>query len=449
MEQITQILINPWNFVALLVAVLLAILILLKTGREIKIKGLVFIPARRDSDFPIIDNLPYSFQREMVADLKNSYKRRINDICNLDYRESMNWENDFLKRVSALYKGADKVYAVTLSSISDFWVSETDRQLILKYLKCQEGIEIHRLFVFESPYDLMRYEEVLRSNYHAYGTQGGVYITSSQNYQVNILKNICNNDSLYRFLNKDFGIWESSISILATLQGTQLSFQKVELDNIEHIDTKALKSVFNSIPDGVFKWEVSSKAEYFASKIFSDDVTYVGPVTHLVFMKHEDRKILDDISSKIIELDTIQREAIDQGVSINFSQEDPWWGVNLQTIGNITPFTDGKYIGQLRCDDEFQYVLLIQLPSIDDLREWYRYEQHSDIREAVYSKLVDTVADIYSVIKDDEEKMATEFQNIEKEVWESRRLRRMDFIFNKRLSDIPPFKIYEQYVKNT
>ena len=448
MKFLDSILNNSLNFAFLLVAILLLFIIFLVSGRKFCIGKYEIISAQKSPDFPEIDNLPYSFQREMVSDLKDSYKRRIDQICKLQYEESMNWENDFLKRVSALYKGANKVYAVTLSSISDFWVSESDTQLIIKYLKCQRGIEIHRLFVFDSSYDLKRYEEVLRANHHAYGAKGGVYITSSQNYQANILKNICDSKSRYRFLDKDFGIWESDISLLATLQGTKLSFHKVDSSNIEEIDVQAFKSIFSAIPNGVHRWVGSSNAEDYARRLFTEDVTYVGPIVHLVFMKHEDPAIVEEISSKIVELDMIQKEAIEKGVSINFSQDDPWWGVNLQTIKDIKPFADGKYFGQLRCDGEFQCVLLIKLPSIDDLRAWYLYESHSDIRKAVYSKLVGKVDDIYATLKGNEKNMTQKYQSIEELVWDSRKLRRMDFIFNKKLKDISPFKIYEQYINN-
>jgi len=88
-------------------------------------------------------------------------------------------------------------------------------------------------------------------------------------------------------------------------------------------------------------------------------------------------------------------------------------------------------------------VLLIQLPSIDDLREWYRYEEYSDIRKAVYIKLVQKGEELYSLIEP--KSMATQCEEIEKSIWESRQLRRMDFIFNKRWCDITPFSILKQY----
>jgi len=271
----------------------------------------------------------------MITDLRDHYARRASDICNLNYQDSMNWENEFLKRVTALYKGADRVFAVTLSSISDFWVSEQDRQLIVRYLKCQENVDIHRLFVFESPYDLMRYEEVLRANHLAYGTNGSVYITSGHNYQTRILKSICAADSVYHFVDKYFGIWESEISIPATLQGTELSFRQIDASDLISIDANAFRGLFSNLPSGVFKWDYDSSAASFAAQIFSDDVTYVGPVTHLVFMNYDDHDTLDDIANNIIELDRIQREAIDEGVAINVVNDGPWWGINIQSIGNV------------------------------------------------------------------------------------------------------------------
>ena len=88
------------------------------------------------------------------------------------------------------------------------------------------------------------------------------------------------------------------------------------------------------------------------------------------------------------------------------------------------------------------YVLLIQLPSIDALRAWYGYANHSDIRETVYSKLVSKVEQIYQQIKDNEDGLiAKHFEEIEQEIWNSGRLRRMDYIFNKKITDIQPFKL--------
>lgn len=447
MKEFWIVLYNPWNFVALLTTLLILVLVLLRTGREFKIGKYIVIPSRNDIANLDFKKIPYLFQRKMIEDLTEGYHRRIKRIIDLNYQESMNWENDFLKRVSALFSGADRVYAVTLSSISDFWISESDRQLIIKYLRCQENKEVYRLFVFKSPHDLMLYEEVLLANARAYGSRGGVFVTSSQNYQINILKKMCDKRSIYNIMDKDFGVWESKdISVMATLQGTQLNFHKIDKSKIEEVDTTELKSVFKNVPGGVERWDERSRAEDVAKKIFNDSPIYGGPVIHLVFLKHENSELLRKISNTIIELDKIQRNAIDLGVSINFDQKDPWWGINIQSIDSMTPFSDGKYLGQLRCDDEFQYLLMIQLPSLDDLREWYRYGPHSDIRRKVYSQILESVKIVYEEIRCGSNLAASEFQKIEEMIWDSRRLKRMDFIFNKKISDVQPFRIYQQYI---
>jgi hypothetical protein len=178
------------------------------TKRELKLWGYTIIAKPYDYEKISVKELPYAFQRKMVKDLEETHDKLKNDIKSLTYMEKMNWENDFLSRVGALYEEAKSVHAVTLSSISDFWVSENDKVLIEKYLEQQNGKNIKRLFVFESPYDLMRYRLVLDENHNAYGDQGGVFITSIQNYQANILRDICRAEEKYSYNNKDFGIWE-------------------------------------------------------------------------------------------------------------------------------------------------------------------------------------------------------------------------------------------------
>nr|VFK49455.1 MAG: hypothetical protein BECKTC1821D_GA0114238_10783 [Candidatus Kentron sp. TC] len=441
---------NPWFLVLVLLAILLGLFLMIRLGKSLTVRGVVIIPGLKDTSIPQdaeespADGLIYDFQREMIKSLREIHEARINSIRNIEYHEAMNWERDFLKRVSALYSGAREVHAITLSSISDFWVSEKDEALIVEYLKCQEGLNIHRLFVFDSPYDLMFYEEVLHANFLSYGETGGVYITSSHNYQSNILPQM--SPRKLGFLDNDFGIWEFSdpdVSILATLDRTQLDFNRVD-GNIGQINCDEFKRVFYRQPKGVYRWQRNSRAENFAPIIFDEDVTYVGSVIHLVLVKANNDELIEKITNSIVKLGDVRKEAIEKKVPINFEQEYPWWGRNLKGIVK-KPFVDGRYPGALRCDGEFQYVLFIQFPSISDLREWYSNEGHSGVREAIYKKLVEATIELYALLEEQEEKGAVIFEKIEGEVWKSGKFRRMDFVYNKRLTDISPFPIYRRY----
>lgn len=443
-DLIVQLLHSPWSLVMLLFAVLAALFLLLVYSKariieidkwKVKITP-VSPPQRRQLQ------ATHQFQREMIDDLEHLHEERIKQICGLEYHERMAWENDFLIRVGALYEGAVSVYAVTLSSVSDFWVSEPDRLLIRRYLEKHKHKNIHRLFVFDSPYDLMRYGTVLANNYQSYGATGGVYVTSRHCYLETLLPMFCSLQKRDKFLQKDLGVWESEISVLAELEGTQLDFRQINEDQCDVIDVRAFKTIFDAGRDGVTKWSGSSRPENIAKDIFPpEDLPFVGSVYHLVFMNHPKESVIDEIASKIVELDEIEAEAIKKGIAISFSMGGPWWGRNLQTISGPFEFSDGKYRGKLKCDDEYQCMLLIMLPSISDLREWYEYDKHSDIRKEVYIKLMSSLAKLFKVIDDDAGAGQAKFEEIEEKLYKSHRLRRMDFVFNKKLSDIVPFAL--------
>lgn len=388
-------------------------------------------------------SVKYDFQKKLIKNIRINAERTIEEITNLDYTQPLNWENEFLKTVNALYSGAIKVYAVTLSDISGFWVSEKDKDLIIEYLNCQRNKEIHRLFVFNSPDDLARYEEILESNYIAYGTTGGVYVTSKKNYDENLLPKFCNPLNRDKFSREDFGVWDfTKISILATLHDTQLTFKKIT-SGVNEINLNKFISSFKH--DSIVKWKYGTTAETVSKHIFHSQGIYGGTVTHLVLLKHESPKILADIASKVVALDTLHKEAIVRGISLEFSQSEPWWGVNLQSIGT-GPFIDKEYGGILHCDDEYKYALIIKLPSIDYLRQWYEYDLHSTIRKDIYIKLLKEVEQIYSLIDDGTHSdKAKGFQKIEEAIKNSGYLKRMDFVYNKSIRDIPRFIITDSF----
>lgn len=398
------------------------------------------------------DKTLFDFQSAMITSLLNSYGRRIYQIFELKYLESMNWENDFLKRVKALYEGVNAVYAVTLSSISDFWTSDDDKRLIIEYLKTHIGKKIYRLFVFESPYDLAKYSEVLEANYQAYGREGGVFIVSMDYYVTVLVPKFADLDANDRFIKQDFGIWEyDNISILAMLKDLKLSFERVENSEtliLKNVNISNFKSIFFTNDERIIKWDNRIKdIGKVAEKLFTEDVTYVGTVTHLVKLKHPEKEVLEQITHSIVRLDDIQRMAIKKGISISFLTEEPWWGRNLQSIGKVRPFIDGKYGGVLHCDNEYEYILIVRLPSIDDLKKWYSLDDHSDIRETVYCQLVKELEDNYRLLKllDNDLEKADGFSEIERTINKSSYLKRSDFIFNKQINDITPFHLIEEF----
>jgi len=380
----------------------------------------------------------YSFQSKLIEQFTKEYEANKKGVLDLNYQASMNWERVFLKRVSALYDGVETVHAVTLSSISDFWISGQDEVLIQEYLECQINKKIKRLFVFESPYDLKVYENILKLNYEAYGKSGGaVLVTSARFYQSTVLHKIAPKQSKFRLLNLDFGIWGSEVEILAELKGTDLKFRMIpdysELESEIYIEK--FKSILDSPLDGIITWNDVSESEEVAKNIFMEDVTYVGPVIHLVLMKHENRELLESIASSIKRLDEIQREAIRDDIPLNFCQEEPWWGINLNELDDRQAFTDGKWGGRLETCDEYAYMLKIDLPSIDDLKAWYAWGPHSEIRRDIYSSLHHEVVTIYELL----DKAEAKFDEVEHKIKESGYLKRMDFIYNKKLDAIEPF----------
>ncbi len=387
------------------------------------------------------------FQSKLVKQLQMEFEEGRSGVESLHYETKMNWERIFLKRVSALYENVKTAHAVTLSSISDFWVSGQDEELIQDYLECQVGKKIMRLFVFESPYDLKLFENILKLNFLAYGNSGGsVLVTSARYYQSKILQEIAPKKSKYLFLNLDFGFWKSEIEVFAELEGTELNFRKI--DNYEdlrkEIYVDKFKSILENPTNEIFEWSEDCRAEEIAEKIFMEDVSHVGPVVHLVLLRHEDKKLLKEISTSVKRLDEIQREALLDNIPLNFCQNEPWWGINLSELKEVGAFTDGRWGGRLATSSEYAYILKIDLPSIDDLAEWYSWKPHSDIRREIYCKLIEQIKEVYEKL----EKAEVKFDSAEDMIEKSGHLKRMDFIYNKKLEDIEPFMNYEKAKSN-
>jgi hypothetical protein len=390
------------------------------------------------------DLLP--FQRQMLLDVEERRKMRNEGILKMHYEIPLRWEFDFLNRVIALYEGATAVHAVTLSSISRFWISEDDRDGIIDYLQCQRGKEIYRLFVFATPFDLFRYEEVLQANYESYGKSGGLFVTSLQAYQTEILPAICDRSQIDQLLQQDFGVWDyGKVSILATLDQEQtLEFEKIEHALPKGIRVAPFKESFRG-GQHVVAWTRDTSITDVFHQLFGEH-DQVGMVLHIVLLKHADDGILDEISAVMLGLDEIREKARASGSTLNFCDPEPWWGINVQKLNGGTVFTDPQSGGRLTCDAEYKYALVIRLPSLDDLRAWYQFEDHSTIRREVYCKLMGSIEAAYvklnGLLALDRARC---FDQIEGEIINSGYLRRMDFISSKPAQKVSRFKIIQKF----
>lgn len=438
--------------VALLIAVVLLVSILVFLLFRLLLpaaKGFTFNAGDTEINFkinqegaPLTAKFEHKFQTDFFESRQLELMENIRQLTCLDYKERLDWEMDFLKRIISLSQSADFIYAITLTSISHFWTKEKHLDgVVSEYLQSQPSKGTKRLFVVGNTAELEQYEATFSRHYQHYGQGGRIFLTNQQSY-LKFLDYLCGqHERTVQLLNSDFGVWgfnRGTLKLYAELRPPALEFRSTDnATNPPPIDIekleKAMDDDFAIITEegtyNFYRWTQHSSIDEARSKLFPKDDHSIGMVRHLVLMRHEDKDVLRKISGKVVDLNKIAEEEVRLGNPLRFKQSYAWWGECVQSlIGQNEPFVDGKFGGKLCIESEFSHLMILDLPSIEDLRKYYKNLSHSDVRRDVYTKLVDGAEEIYKQLPDlSVPVMAERFEELEETVRKSGKLRRMDF----------------------
>jgi hypothetical protein len=187
-----------------------------------------------------------SFRKEIVKRvLKNTHDEINRIIGGAKYEVDIGIESNFLLRAKPLFANAEKIYAISLNNVSNFWIEKGSQPLAREYLKSQPE-STKRLFVFDGAQSLDLYWSILSKNYTAYGYKGAVLITDRANY-TKFLAQVLTDENVYlQYQKKDFGLlYYHDHWLLAELDNNCLTFEPVPDLASFRLDSEKMINLFD------------------------------------------------------------------------------------------------------------------------------------------------------------------------------------------------------------
>lgn len=345
------------------------------------------------------DDLP-AFRKDLAQDLLQEADKEILAVTQ-NYSLDIGVQRNYLTRAKPIFKYARAIYAVSIASVSTFWSDSRNYNLAKNYLDSQK-LNVHRLFVFDNADEANNFKNILQANHLQYGTAGGgVFICSKSTY-LNFLQGICfqelSQDELYSqdfaYLNYDHN--GSHYWLMAQLDTTYLQFKRMDNEYAgASTDILGLTEQFHSLatldlgsfdnrkilrwhPDLVWDHNNWSKK---LSVLFEEKK---GAVYHFVFFKHVRRELEQSIYNLKNEIHKLARYH-----NANFLLNKIWLGKIIDL-----PATDEMGI-ELSISKNYEYVLLIELPCYEDLKNYYSFSDHTSARQKFYSMLDSNIGYLY------------------------------------------------------
>lgn len=409
-----------------------------------------------------IQNLP-EFKGKLVKRILKEANREISQLKEKEYKIDVGVEKNFLIRARSIFESADKIYAVSIDSVSTFWTDQRNKQLAESYIKAQPD-NTTRLFVFSSPRAANKFKFILQANHNNYGKNGGVFICSLHSYR-NLLEKFSDPQEAESYMSKDFGIlvYEKSKDsqnehfIEAFLDHSELSFRDLDISHPNKFNYKGLLEYFNSLTtldfDSFSEDKGSQNSKILIKRwnpkcvmdtyLWRDELKSIfpeeryGDVYHFVFF----RKYDDRLESKVREVkNTLERDKEFMKI------KSIWFGKKADTY----PVADFQY-GTLRVGFDYEYVLMMSFESYEDLRVYYSDRKHSDLRKGLYKHLDKSLGLLYEYldeIRKEDPKKGTDIFESSIEGIVSSHMSRHDFVDKEDIDSIvreEPYHVSYEY----
>ena len=385
----------------------------------------------------------------------DSSKDRIRSILTTENcRFDVSHENSYLTYAAPIFRNAKSIIATCIASISTFWTNPDFHPRAGDYLSTQHksADSIIRLFVFKDPREVNTYKNILQSHYVSYGSRtdkrvrlktklkNAVLLCSVESYE-KLLTNWEQHIDSAR-LREDFGILDfpdSGNRMHAVLRTDEFSYREygegdqslaTDRDRIvrEILDRCSLIPENQKDPTtGICRWTEKWYTDntFFAKRLGEMFERRATTIHHYVVLRGEAGTDLGPIL---------------YALAARFSEKKK--DLRILTMGldkrkHIFAI-DGRYHGQLKVRDDYEYVLQLEFEDEAALQFYYGHPVHSVERETLYSALCPEAAKEFEALKDtpdvtEEQKMTT-FNRIESMIISRGLLSRFDVSSNEPMS---------------
>ncbi|MET0385736.1 MAG: SIR2 family protein [Polyangiales bacterium] len=331
--------------------------------------------------------------------------------------------HNFLMRAKPVFEHATRVLAVSIDTVSQFWLSHdrTDQQIARHYWRAQPR-STQRLFVFASPESAHNYATILNIHARRYGDTGRVYLCSADAYESFARSAGLNDPSYsvtYDFAVLDYPSSNGQVTYVATLDGE--SFKVIrEPDHLHRMDEfKAgmlkLGQLEPSCIDEesrIMRWQVDfqNDPETWAQRLRTLFGARRLDVFHMVFVaktaleadgvKQDLQGLLRELRNTLADFEELHRHRI--------RLKDFWIGDAHNSAAR-----DGQFDGRIRNDEASHYplMLMMRFEDEDGLLRWYGDKEHSKLRRKLYELLDARVKPLFDTITNGP--AATAYEHIE------------------------------------
>jgi hypothetical protein len=343
-------------------------------------------------------------QSELAYAIVRDTNNELESITRDSYKVKIGKSHHFLVRAKPVFENATQVYAVSIDSVSMFWVSPytPHQKLSRDFLQIQPNNTV-RLFVFQDPNSAHNYATILNSHARKYGARGRVFLCSLCSYKELMIE--CEDES--KWLENDFAVldYSASKSYLAKLDSTSFEVERIRESQLANT-VKGIFSELNELQPGqtnerynIMRWEVDLQKEkiQWVEKLRSLFTEKERDVLHLVFFTE---KALSggnskaDLRKKIQDVKHLIDEFKEGGIG-HIKCKDVWLGESHVTAANDFK-TNGRIINHE--SKQFPYLLFMRFADVLSLEAWYRHDKHSDARRRLFESFNPEIAHLFERI---------------------------------------------------
>lgn len=357
--------------------------------------------------------------------------------------------HNFLMRAKPVFEQASSVYAVSLDSVSKFWVSEKriDQQVALEYWKAQPS-QTHRLFVFGTPESAHEYATILNIHTKKYGATGGVFLCSTAAYH-RLLESIGIATHKEDFAVLEYETTAGPAIFKATLDVERFTVVR-ELSKGVVKEMAAFKEAISQLlhlapgqldlTNQVMRWQenLQNDRETWAQRLNVLFGPHKPDLFHIVFIASAATRQAD----VNVQLRALMRELRELLSSVRNSEsvrlKDFWVG-DYHPVPAYDSRTNGRILNSEASN--FPRMLLMRFDDEESLRRWYADEAHSALRRRIYELVDPSLPPLFARIDAAEGPSSELYEKIEQLA--SKHLSRRDYKESDTIDDIvcrKPFK---------
>lgn len=342
----------------------------------------------------------YSFKADMISDVIASIQKELTDVVKQQYYSSnIGPERNYLVRAPALFRNASSVYAVSLNTVSRFWLSTGLENEIAAYYEAQ-GSNTIRLFVFSAAEDAAEYKQVLRRHFERYGKENGngaVLLCSTESYERLVRSIVSHPDHVETIVKKDFAVLDfdsqdQGYTIEATLDSTTFEFREVFNKRYRFVDHVEFKRALKSFAEDFAERQRFGIARLGANDLNNDfewqKLCAIFPnrpkaALHFVF--------LNSIPGNAVNVPKLLSELkrnLNSRLPASLRPSWIWIGRLQKDLPTLACNTDRQpHLLPGPWEKNYPFVMVSEHKSHSDLVHYYVDEEHGELRKDFYSRL--------------------------------------------------------------